>query len=474
MTFGQTLKQLLTLSGIKSAHLAEALGYDTSYISRWVNDVKLPSLKNNDDLFAKIARVIVEGSDEAAMERLSAEFGAEYAWLEEALESALKTAYDDAGRRALAPRMNPNAVFLHGGSLPELSGVFSDAILRSAAESREEEVQIAVTTPLSIYGNRYMGFWRQILSSPEIGGRLSIIVNQFVDMADFEQNADVCCAAICTLARFDRGVRYEFFQGGARTGGMPGHSSLIGSSLLCRVMPGPFSQESDLLLCSDPNVLRRFGPELHSALQLCPRLVSYCSRDELESSHFLYDFVMSGSLRYLLSVMHPIYMSDELVRSIAARHVPGMREDDFQVYYNSLCSNARREVILYRTALLEYIYSGRIFLFGRIMQLDREMRVTHLSQLLDNIHSGQCVLKILNDDNPILRRRDTGLSVYLSRSTGFMASNENDWYTSLKLSSACAVSAFNTFFSHLWSLGDEYELSGSDAEDFIRRGLALM
>ena len=33
MTFGQTLKQLLTLSGIKSAHLADALGYDTSYIS---------------------------------------------------------------------------------------------------------------------------------------------------------------------------------------------------------------------------------------------------------------------------------------------------------------------------------------------------------------------------------------------------------------------------------------------------------
>lgn len=52
MTFGQTLKQLLTLSGIKSAHLADALGYDTSYISRWVNDIKLPSLKNNEDLFS--------------------------------------------------------------------------------------------------------------------------------------------------------------------------------------------------------------------------------------------------------------------------------------------------------------------------------------------------------------------------------------------------------------------------------------
>ena len=43
---------------MKSAHLADALGYDTSYISRWVNDIKLPSLKNNDDLFLKISRTI--------------------------------------------------------------------------------------------------------------------------------------------------------------------------------------------------------------------------------------------------------------------------------------------------------------------------------------------------------------------------------------------------------------------------------
>ena len=79
---------------MKSAHLADALGYDTSYISRWVNDIKLPSLKNNDDLFLKISRTIVGGSDEAAIERLCQAYGSEYAWLEETLESTLKTAYD--------------------------------------------------------------------------------------------------------------------------------------------------------------------------------------------------------------------------------------------------------------------------------------------------------------------------------------------------------------------------------------------
>ena len=83
MTFGQTLKQLLNISGIKSAHLAAALGYDTSYISRWVNDIKLPSLRGNDDLFEKIAAIIVSGSYSQAIDRLGVAYGTETAWLEE-------------------------------------------------------------------------------------------------------------------------------------------------------------------------------------------------------------------------------------------------------------------------------------------------------------------------------------------------------------------------------------------------------
>lgn len=139
MTFGQTLKQLLTLSGMKSAHLADALGYDTSYISRWVNDIKLPSLKNNGDLFLKISRTIVGGSDKAAIERLCQAYGSEYAWLEETLESTLKTAYDNASKQAQGPSLSHNASLLLGGHLPDLSSVFADAIIRSAEEKGQRD-----------------------------------------------------------------------------------------------------------------------------------------------------------------------------------------------------------------------------------------------------------------------------------------------------------------------------------------------
>lgn len=228
------------------------------------------------------------------------------------------------------------------------------------------------------------------------------------------------------------------------------------------------------MICSDPGVVRQLSSKLSSALKFFQPLISYSDKDNLESSHFLYDFVMFGSLRYLLTVMHPIYMDDDFLAKLAVRYLTDPPDSDFHNYYNSLCSNMEREVILYRTALLEYIYSGRIYLFGREMQLDKADRTAHLKQLLENIRSGACTLKILNDDNPLLCRKDARLSVYLSRSAGFMASNESDWYSSFRFCSHRVVELFNTFFTHLWQLDDEYLLTGSDAEEFIQRGLMLM
>ena len=41
MTFGRTLQELTRLCGVKRCNLADALGYDPSYISRWINGVCL-------------------------------------------------------------------------------------------------------------------------------------------------------------------------------------------------------------------------------------------------------------------------------------------------------------------------------------------------------------------------------------------------------------------------------------------------
>ena len=65
MTFGRTLQELTRLCGVKRCNLADALGYDPSYISRWINGVKHPSLRSNDALPAQIAAYLTANAARA-------------------------------------------------------------------------------------------------------------------------------------------------------------------------------------------------------------------------------------------------------------------------------------------------------------------------------------------------------------------------------------------------------------------------
>ena len=46
MEFGSLLKSVLSLNDIKMYNLANALGYDKSYVSKWINHTKLPPAKS--------------------------------------------------------------------------------------------------------------------------------------------------------------------------------------------------------------------------------------------------------------------------------------------------------------------------------------------------------------------------------------------------------------------------------------------
>ena len=74
MTFGRTLQELTRLCGVKRCNLADALGYDPSYISRWINGVKHPSLRSNDALPAQIAAYLTANAAPDVRARIAGQF----------------------------------------------------------------------------------------------------------------------------------------------------------------------------------------------------------------------------------------------------------------------------------------------------------------------------------------------------------------------------------------------------------------
>ena len=62
-TFGGVLENLLYISKQKKSSLASYLGYDVSYINKWVNSKNLPSVKRSSEICENISRFIVKSLD---------------------------------------------------------------------------------------------------------------------------------------------------------------------------------------------------------------------------------------------------------------------------------------------------------------------------------------------------------------------------------------------------------------------------
>ena len=63
-TFGAVLENLLYISKQKKSSLANYLGYDVSYINKWVNSKKFPSSKRAKEICSDISEFIVNSLEE--------------------------------------------------------------------------------------------------------------------------------------------------------------------------------------------------------------------------------------------------------------------------------------------------------------------------------------------------------------------------------------------------------------------------
>ena len=69
--FGSTLRSIIKGLRRKSYILADALGYDPSYLSKWLNNSKRPPATMIDGTAEEIAKVCVHSGDTSAFEKLA-------------------------------------------------------------------------------------------------------------------------------------------------------------------------------------------------------------------------------------------------------------------------------------------------------------------------------------------------------------------------------------------------------------------
>ena len=72
--FGEIIHKLLDITCEKNFRLANYLGYDVTYISKWINGSKLPSQKNITEIIDGICQFFMDNINESSLRQLCYDF----------------------------------------------------------------------------------------------------------------------------------------------------------------------------------------------------------------------------------------------------------------------------------------------------------------------------------------------------------------------------------------------------------------
>ena len=481
MTFGQTLKQMLIISDLRASFLADQLGYDSSYISRWLSGQKLPSLKYNDELFRRISTILVQNMNpdcqvaiiREMLPHLSEDLGAQR--LVNELSKLLSNAY--YANDSLAPdrfmfrndNRNASIAILSHKAFYQL---LYDSMEYLAKTSLEPFINMIVNAPAHFHANEEFSVIR---NAPNGDGTKSLKIHQTVNLHDFKEHIDLYCARIIQFYSCAPGTYYYLYQADDR----PSTDNLfilVENGLLYYYIKNPYGGQYYSLYSFDKDLIYEHYSATEANLNLRPHLTSFFDLHRLYEKRLLYRYLIAGRNCMLLNVMYPILMEADMFTELAQNNsTGGMLVTQLSDQYRKLWQ-APKKVILFKSALVRYLCEGTMNLGGQIINVDEQTRKQHLKYMIKSLNeNSDCRIMILNDDSSLLNYNDSSVSLFLSDGIGFLENStaEPD-YRFIRLHSAEMIDYFYAFFSHLEALDEKNILKQEQTLEYIERGLEML
>lgn len=444
MTFGTLLRELLSRCDIKMYILADALGYDKSYISKWINSAKLPPSKDIDALADKIAAFFARSCSNEQLEMLSQSYGLE-GDIKSALSVLLKKTYNEEKYSAepRAPRTRAVTPTARRGTVREC-----------VIATQPVEYPMLLDDQLSL-----------ALGSGK--SRLTAII----DEEGFSQDVDCYWRYISYLMSLGQNVDISLVEmPKSRRIELPERLLIAKDAFVYRTVELPFSHDTIAIRTDDPEVVDAYYKDVRRFLMRSqPMVESSNSNNNL----YYYKYAGSDTRHYLLSSMFPLYMSEKLFFEILGKYGSSIQKSEKARSRYLREFTTPKSVIIFDSAFLRYMSTGKISAFDAFEHetLTKSERKKHLLELIEQIEEGNLILRVLNDKNPVLNYDETTLSFFMNNSSAYFTNLKRRKDGVQYFVSSENRKRLREFFSHIEELGDEYLTTKKFTIDYIYNGI---
>ena len=462
MEFGRLIEKIIQFSGQKNYSLAVELGYDVSYISKWVNSTMLPTVKNIKNICNITANFVVNSATESSKDEILNYFDVSIdksddknkilkETIEEKLNDAYIYSYNKYNKKSynkdnselngiidINPRLRKRHLekelssFLQGTDKPDIF-ILCDLF----SLNKEDKVNIA-------------GF-RKGVSSEFKNGKIRFLISFDDTVDDVIFNIELFLRMLTSSNK----AEFELYSCdfSANTLILVVKDKCFHSAIYDKTNKCLFTSTS-----TDNAVIDEMYDTLDEMANTQSRSTfSELTPEEMILSQNYMSYVMGKDLKWLMGNMNQLLMPSDLFFEIGESvfgNYPNVlsRLKRIDAILQNATYNSEIDILLYQSALEKYVINGEANFFNIPVKLTINQRERHLAYIQELLERENIRFKTIENSLVEDFKKDENTSVYLSKNISFLkvdANNKDNDYLIVKDKNLSKI--FDTFYEEIWT-----------------------
>ena len=479
ITFGNLIEKLLYISNQKKSSLAKFIGYDVSYINKWILSTYLPSSKRINEICKNISDFIIQSLDESGLINLIDYFeipsDSSKEYISQYIETILKEVYLDTinlNNKSVQnlPKSTHSEEYYNSFSMVKPNIIYNTFFNElNNMSDKEDSLEILISLNLMYLNHKdkiALSDLKEFLY--KISKKTKVKASFLIGLGGDDKNNDV----INTLLGINLIATYPSLN--FKIYNCKVNSNTVVFAIKDKFLStNIFFEEGECLFTTsskDRRLVEEFYSNLKYTLKNKGNLLCYRkdSSSMIEDQTYI-QYIMNNDLRCLLGSINEFFMPPDLFMEIAQKLFGHNKKiinelQKINLFLHNVTYKSKLRVLIYESELRKYMSSGKLHFFNTPVTLtfkERERHIEYIEKILTE--SNDVEIRLVDGDFVDDFKNKEIPSLYLSRNLKFTKvhpdSGKNDYFI---ISDTEFKNMCTDLFDKLWNTRTDIVISNKE------------
>lgn len=485
--FGKNIEKLIQFSGQKNYSLAKELGYDVSYISKWISGTMLPASKNIKNICEKTAKFVVDNATEIHKCEILAYYKLDINKYssDESIIQYIQDMLNESYLFSSQKKANKNYIKVGKENTEQCNSLLyiKPRLLKKHLDEdimdltkKEIKNDVILLADLFSLGKDDKLHIAGIRSGSTIKTEMKNVRIRF--LISFDENADDIIfntILLMNMIKIYSNINFTFYSCKHAQYSL---TSVIKENSFTYTVYTDTKQCLFTNVSQDPKVVQDIYESLEEMIETRSRItfLEKNPREIILEKNYI-EYMIGRDLRWLIGNMSELFMPSDLFLEIGkivfgeSKEIVDELKNIDAILQNAIYKS-NIQILMYENAIRQYISNGRLSFFNTTITLSLEQRQKHIEYMEKILKENEDIdIKLINGNLVDDFKNKENPTAYLSRNINIIKGNFDEYseYENkyLIIRDNRLDNIFKRFFKEVWE-SERYNISKFKEEAIIR------